>query len=840
MYSVLALSIVSLFNCNKNIYLEMRKCFKTRIQGIYIVTYIIGVLFLQTNSCASVSGSSLLQFALLNDCWRNKFFEKRELNTVKYWLSSQDGNKFEFCPGTHHFDNKNTHTSNFYTKNDFHCSLGICLYLHEPLNNFESDYSTKWSVKFRVLNNFTFVNLDDRPFILEDYLKVKHHEFRVFVKYLIQQEEICLHSLPYKLFYKFLGIIEVLDPISSKYLNQLYLCLLNKGLLGMDCFKIMSDPNEYKKKYLKQRNHSLMYFFLALDDSLDACLHKDLSCLSLFKKNDQLFDRGFRYIDTMSPINVNISEYIVEYIVKKFNREQLRIFNWLLYSIESTGFSFNKIEMTYVAIKISCLCDFGTKKLIDIERKQPNLVSSTFFELLSPSNLERISFLKFTNMLPAFESFVSIFKGKHLKYFEISECSGLKPHVISSLIWRNTTLEFLKLKEITLCDKDMAAILHLGLKTLNLNNCGVESDFNHDTIYNNLKNYKILTSLTSLDISCSKLPGELVRFLLKSQNIKYLDISSFELIPRARSKETFSGANIKWLSLKINNCSSNRFINHLAKSSESTECLVLSQAPSEDLLKFFFGLSNFLDTVTSLDISENTLSIEILNLLRGFKRIARLNVANSLPHSVKGLDEMSLFKTVEHLKVSGNKIGLNSDNFVARFYNLTKLDLSGANLQNGALIEIFDDDMLNSLIHLDLSSVNVPIKDFKKLCECKSLKCLYIDLKKVSSVSEYLEILQDANFKERLNFFCVETLEINILVFFKLISFPGLAKFRLVCEKFEETVENLQISNVIYRKILRIEIVYIQPLPYTIQSILGKAFQNYYISIVDNLSVCVS
>ncbi|TBU07566.1 hypothetical protein CWI36_0257p0010 [Hamiltosporidium magnivora] len=840
MYPLVVFGIASLLYSNKKIYLDLRKCFKHWIPGIFILTYITATLFLRTNSCASVMDPSSLQFAFLNDFWKNKFFERKKLSGVKYWLSCQDGKKSKICLGTHHFEDNLSDESFLYSENDFNCSLGISLYHHEPLDSFEIDYSAKWKVKFRVLNNFRALNLDNRPFIFENRLKVKYNEFCVFVNYLTLKDDMDSYMLSYKLFYKFLGMIEMLDPISSVFLNRLYSFLLKTGFLGADSDKIISDYKEYKTKYLDSKKHSIMYFFLVLDDSLDACLHREFSYISLFKKTNQLIDCGFRRIDHMSFVAMNISASTVEYIVKKFNREQLLIFNWILSCIEVSGFYFNKIEMTYAALIIPRVCDFGVEKLVEVERGSLHLVSPMFFELLSPTNIERISFFRFKSIMFSFDSLVSVFKKNTFKYFEISDCSFIKPQIISSLFPRKPSLEILKLQGIVLSNQDVVAILYLSIRTLVLNKCEMGTDFNRKTKYNDRVNYKILKSLRSLDISFSKLSVELLSLLLNADSIEKLNFSSFEFIPRGFFKQTLFDVKRNWVSLITNKYIPSEYFMNVARSAESVKFFVLSQVSFEGCFRFFFSLHNLFDTVQGLDISGKIISIEIMNLLGGFKQVSQLNIANSLPASLVGLDKLNLFKTVEYLNVSGNIISSDDDNFVIKFRKLTKLDLSKTNLKDDALNEILNSGICDSLIHLDLCGVELSEKNYRKLCEFKLLKHLSIDFKKSLNVSQYADILKDAIFRENLNVFCVEAIEINLIDFFKLISFPKLKKFRLACYVFDESVRFLQRNNIIYEKNLRIEIVSMEALPCYIIEVLSGAFEDYCISIVENMSVCIS
>ncbi|TBU07687.1 hypothetical protein CWI39_0284p0020 [Hamiltosporidium magnivora] len=767
---------------------KRKQCFDS-FAFIYLIQ-----LLLSVTKCAALQAQDIITFGLIDRCWSCNLYKNDDYKSVKYWLACGVDGTFRLCPGNHDFIfiqiSDGTSLVRF-----FSCPKNINLYNHKPLHTFRIIYLNRWNVKFRVLNNLFSKESVTITFIFDDYLKVYYQDFHVIDHYLYPQFNLSFHNLPYKLFYKILGIMTALDPISNRHLNQVYSNLLNNGLMGFEGNKILEDPNNYKKKYLKSKKHAFMYFFSVLNDSIGACLIRKHSMVYIFKRTAHFIDQCFKDVDNFSFLTMKLTMHSLKIICNTFSDFEWSIFNWLLSITNISGFYFDELETVYYGIETLSLYNPNTKDYVKKFEGEHNTVDFLFFQSLSSSNFERIIYLRFDNTCFSLDAIASFFRNKKLSHFELSYCTCDETIQISEILIKNSQLNTLKLRGMVLCAKDIDLILRSKIKYLHLLECTVETCASEIKEYTFKPGYRILKTLTSLDISFSKLPVSFVGILLNADFIGNINISSFEFLEDEHSPISVFSLRRKLNFLKIVNSLQNEYLLKFFMEIESVHTLVLSKISNIENLGLLFLLPGFYDFVLALDLSYNKFSAQSFNLLSKFNRVSSLNLENSLPLNIDEINDLPLFDTVEDLNLAKNEFRAFNNNFISRFQRITKLNLSNSKFRPGALINILNDRILNCLLYLDLSGIGLENDDFERVCEFKTLKFLAIDLKIDFTQNTYLEFLMFSPFKLHLNILMLEVKKIRILDFLNLaVEFPNLKNFRLLCEELLMTPKDCQNS----------------------------------------------
>ncbi|TBU02452.1 hypothetical protein CWI37_0479p0020 [Hamiltosporidium tvaerminnensis] len=789
---------------------------KIQLRRYCYLIHCIKFIFLEVIVCASSHDSGVITFGLIDRDWSCKYPEDVDYKTVKYWLVSTENGTSKLCTGDHCVKTIPIRESTAY-QYVFSCTKNATFYNHEPLHSYEVIYLNRWNVKFRVLNNL-LNNSKPEPFIFESYLKIYYQDFYIIDCYLNPRIDLNFHNLPYKLFYKILAVLTSLDPISSKYLNQVYSNLLKNGLMGFESKKILADPKNYKMKYLNSKKHIFMYFFSVLYDTIDACLIQQKSLVYIFKRTEDCIDQCFKDIDNIAFIRLKVTIYSLDVISLNFSSFMWSVFNWLLSLINISGLYIDESEIVYYGIKLPVLYHSNAKDVVKNIESNKSMLNCKFFESLCSATLQNISYLRFDNLRLSFYLLSSFLENNKISHFELSFCSFDVADTrtqLSKILEKISKLITLKLRGLILWESDINFILSSIIRYLVLYDCTVVTGTEKAPNYTYRPAYKIYKTLTHLDISFSKLPINFVSALLCSDSLENINFSSFEF-----SKDDFVSLSLfnftkKLNYLKIVNLTTNDQLFRFFEGIKSVHTLILSKISNLANLDFFLRLPNFSESVVTLNLSNNFLSVAILNLLGKFNQISCLHLENSLPLNSEELDEMPLFRTLEELDVSHNEFKAIGNNFISRCLKLRKINISNSKFHKGALMCIFTNNLVNNLLHLDLSGTELQHGDFQRVCECKLLQYLAIDFKK-DLVSFPYELLMYASFKMYLNFLIFAVEKIEILDFINLvIEFPNLKKFRILCETlYVARDKHLQLSLGSYnaKSFCYIEVLYVNPI----------------------------
>ncbi|TBU12228.1 hypothetical protein CWI38_0841p0010 [Hamiltosporidium tvaerminnensis] len=733
--------------------------------------------FLKAVNCTSRSNNGRIKFALIDMNWRNAI-SKQDLAAVEYWMSrSNSMEKFCFCYGKHFFQENKIYPAFFI------CTRGLSFLNHEPLHIFEVNYVDDWKIKFRILDDY-LVQKSRKPFLFKGPLSVSYQLFNIFVTYLSFDSTISAHNLSYELFYKFLKLLDLLDPISSVFLNKFYSNLYKNGLMKASSFDIINDDKNYRLRYFceKRRKRPFMYFFGVLNNYLGACLIPDISTLSVFKKRNQHIDQCFRYTEEVRRLVLKISVTSLELLICSL-RINVHIFDWLLFVTKIAGYYIDDTEYSFNPIKFHNICGFVN---FDGPIKTQNtlkVVSSDFFLNLSDVNQRRITYLRFVNVDICFDLIKPLLNRSRITFLEISYCNiaaGSKITDLSEIILR---LNVLKLRDFKLRPDDIYLILHSKIKVLILSNCTLNDGSVFPFNLNKRYVYEIAKNLRMLDISSSKLPMLFVQFLCFSSNLENMNISCFEFLP----EDSFSS--LKYSYKKFDCLEINHYIPNdslkclLMKVSANSLSLCFSNAFNEVI--YFFRAVALINSVKYLDLSDNILPSYFLNLVDYFKNLKRLKLSSSLPLYMNYINDLRIYNSLTDLDLSRNNITTHNYTFIPRFINLKSLNLMNTIIEKGLFRYILSNNLTNSLISLDISNVVLRFCDFKRILYCKKLKIFHFKISSNRPLSYYCDILSLTMAKNNLSILTVE-LETNINFddILSLADFHNLLQVKITCNKF--------------------------------------------------------
>ncbi|TBU19958.1 hypothetical protein CWI38_0163p0020 [Hamiltosporidium tvaerminnensis] len=727
--------------------------------------------------CATPANNDRIKFGLIDINWRD-MISVEDLASVEYWLSRpMAGEKSCLCSGNHFFIEHKIHPKFFV------CSLDIAFENHEPLHIFEVDYRDDWNVRFRVLNEYLAKN-EKKPFVFKGSFCVTYQLFNVFVKYMKCDSIITGHNLSYKLFYRLIKLIDLLDPVSSECLNEFYTKLYQNGLMNVSAVNILKDPKNYRIRYFKEkrRQRPFMYFLGAINESLNACLIPDTSMVSIFQKKNQSIDQCFRYTESVHRLVLKISANSLEILMAAIT-DKMRVFNWLLTVTKISGYFFDNTEYTFNPIRYHNICGFLNS---DAPKKcSPPLkaLSYDFFAYLSDENTQRISYLKFMNVEIDFDLIGTLFGGNILTDFEVSFCSIGKSQKITELLTEMPNLNVLILRGFEIFPDDVENILCSKIRLLVLYDCAMCQNSIWKPQKNLVSGYEILNNLRTLNISYSRLPFNLVEFLLKSVNLNDLFLNFFEFQP---SVLTFSVLSLKrqWDRLEMNGYVPNDYLSKFFIEN-SVEVLSLSQIKKFSDVRFIFFVHSLKKSVISLNLSDNSMESKDFELIDNFKNLEKLNLASSLPLDISNISDLRIFELINYLDISRNIVGLGNSGFICSFKNLSSLSLAGVKIEAELFKSIFTDVLCDSLVSLDLSGVDLCSSGFQRILNCKKLEVLRLKVSAENSLSYYCDCLLSTTARHNLSILNLEFEErIDFDDLLTLAGFSNLYEAKISCSEF--------------------------------------------------------
>ncbi|TBU02552.1 hypothetical protein CWI39_1132p0010 [Hamiltosporidium magnivora] len=789
--------------------LKIQKWFITYL-SVLAVLYCVNIP--KKVNCASHSKDGTIEFGLINTNLRKNIADDI-LATAEYWVYRlNEMDQFRFCSGRHFF------AANRIYPEFFVCPHAFSFFNHEPLHIFKVDYKNDWKIQFRVLNDHIYEN-SNTP---------------IFAGYMSCDPVVLSENLSYEVFYKLIKILDLLRPISSESLNKFYSSLYRNGLMNSIVFAdIVNDAHNYRTRYFNQTRpqEAFMYFFGVLNPSLDACFIPNISVVSIFRKRNQCIDQCFRYTEEIQNLVLKISADSLELLMATPSFK-MAIFNWLLLITKISGFYFDNTECSFNPIKCPNVCGFIK---INVPKKSPNslkAVSSTFLLNLSDVNKRRIAHLRFVNVDFCFDKIQNIFKENNVSYFEVAYCSVDECHKITEFLLKMTEQNIFKLRGVEMKPDDVDRILRSKVRILVLDTCTICKD----TVWTPNKSpdfeYEIIHYLQTLNVSSSKLPSDLMQLLLHSFNLENLNISCFEFLP-ANSSSSMIGLKRKWNCLQIDKYIPSDYLKNLLKEYSVYSLSLCESFIFNDIISFF-NTGYFNNSVKTLDLSDNSLTVDFLAIIDNFKNLKRLNLSASLPLSIYSPSNYRFFATLRDLDVSRNNITSTNFEFLACFTSLRSLNISESKIERGLFTKMLTVKLIASLVSLDLSGVHLEFSDFKRFLPCKKLKCLYFKVANDRSLSYYVDILVFTAIKKSLNVLNVEidrNISIDDLV--SLNGLSNLSEVKIISNAFllvgEENLIKFDFFNPEFR--LELCLRHYNLDMYTIE-ILKEMFQNYSFSII--------
>ncbi|KAK1348302.1 hypothetical protein LUQ84_002307 [Hamiltosporidium tvaerminnensis] len=798
---------------------------------LYWVKFLLFIClgFWQFVICTSESKDGKITFALIDLNWKEDI-DKVEIKKIKYWLSrSNEEETFTFCPGNHVIKCRGLSIT------DFACSLERSSQNHQPLHSFEVNYKENWKIKFRSLNRFVYMQLEEYPFLFEYSLNVSYQEFQIFVKHLTFDSGTPRQNLTYENFYRFLKILDVLDPISSEYLNQFYSHLYRECLLEKVSVRIFEDSAHYRENLFdeKHRIRPFMYFFCTLINSIDACFIPKSSTLSLFEKKKQHIDECFRDSIDIANLILKISSSSLELLLRSLKTNEWAAFNWLLAVTKVSGFYIDNTELTFNELKVSSVCSLVCSESFEKCIVSLKKISDDFFLNLTGSNIRMIKYLKFVNVDISFDLLDLVILRGVVSYLEISYCVVDESQRITELLPKMYEPNTFKVAGLKMNTKDIERILYSKIKVLVLKDCTLDVDSIWKPKRDQRGDFRLTENLEFLDISLSKFPVCFVQLLLNSTKLENILLNSFEFTG-CESFDQILSVKRNWKNFEHDQYIPNEYLRALFTSDVSVGSLCLRRIIDFDSVAFFFEIPNFIKSVKSLDFSDCKLTVSSLNFIGNFYNLKSLNLSKSLPSNVAGLMESKIYENLTHLDVSYNDIFLSNYLYITMFKNLKALSLFGVKMRGSLLGLILTDKMIYSLSYLNIISSSLTLLNFKRISECFRLSTLLFSLEGSCFMGKYCDICKSTLLGERLNILHVSTSsDISIDDVVALAEFHDLSEVKISCRtifnrrekdiiKYDSIYSDFRIQFVLKQFIKDVQVV----------EILREIFCNYSISII--------
>ncbi|TBU08914.1 hypothetical protein CWI36_0084p0030 [Hamiltosporidium magnivora] len=828
MYSLISLQFFSIFFA-KNIEYLCLKIQRWIMRYWALFAFLYSLSFLKEINCACQSNNGIIEFALIDINWR-KSIGREIIAKVEYWLSrSNENDRFSFCSGKHQF------TANRIYPAFFVCPHSRSFLNHEPLHIYRVNYKDDWKVKFRVLNDYLSKN-SGKPFLFYGSFDVSYQLLGVFAGYISNDSIVLSENLSYELFYKLIKVLDLLDPISCENLDKFYLALYKNGLINsISSADILNDFCDYKTRLFSEQGlqTSFLGFFSVLNDSLDACLIPNISTLSLFQKKGQYIDRCFRYAKNIQRLVLKISACSLELLMSALD-DKMRIFNWLLTVTKIEGFYFDDTENTYNPIKCQNVCGFIRPEIPIRSSNLLKAVPPEFFLNLSEANQQRITYLRFVNIDICFATFQTIFEKNKVSFLEAAYCSSVECQEITKFLVKMPDLNIFKLRDMEMRSDDVNRILFSKIRVLVLDTCTICNDSVWSLEKNYIFKYEIIEHLRTLSVLSSRLPVDLIQLLLRSMNLENLNISNFEFLP-ANSSFSVVAFQGKWNYLQVDKYFPTDYLKSFLRGFSVSFLSVCESRVFSDIL-FFFNTGYFSSSVKSLDLSDNSLTVDNMTLMNNFRNLQYLNLSASLPLNTDDLPNLRMFDTLRALDISRNNITSKNYDFISRFTVLESLSISESKIEKGTWINVFNDQLIASLVSLDLSGVDMYFSDFEKIRYCKRLKYLHFKVATDCFLFRYFNILGLADMKKNLNILSVET-DGNICFddLVRLAGFSNLSEVKIECNTFlpvgQEKFEKYDFFNPEFR--LEMGLRHYN-LDVNAKEILKEMFDNYSFSIVSH------
>ncbi|TBT97534.1 hypothetical protein CWI39_2888p0010, partial [Hamiltosporidium magnivora] len=259
--------------------------------------------------------------------------------------------------------------------------------------------------------------------------------------------------------------------------------------------------------------------------------------------------------------------------------------------------------------------------------------------------------------------------------------------------------------------------------------------------------------------------------------------SNFEFLP-ANSSFSVVAFQGKWNYLQVDKYIPTDYLKSFLRG-YSVSFLSLCESRVFSDIQFFFNTGYFSSSVKTLDLSDNSLTVDNLTLIHNFRNLKYLNLSASLPLNTDDLPNLRMFDTLRVLDISRNNITSKNYDFISRFTVLESLSISKSKIEKGIWINVLNDQLIASLVSLDLSGVDMYFSDFERIRYCKKLKYLHFKVATDCFLFCYFNILGLASMKKNLNILSVET-EGNICFddLVRLAGFSNLSEVKIECYTF--------------------------------------------------------